>query len=296
MKRIGVYLFLALSWFLSKVPEYILYFFADITFFFLYYIIRYRKRVVTKNLRNSFPEKSEKEIKKIQRKFYRHLGDTFIENTALLRMSKKRIGRLVKIEENDLAKNLYEKNKSIIGVTGHYCNWETCLILPLISPHQVLGVYKPLNNDFFDRQFYNMREKFGAIPVTMSDSYKMVLEYKNNNKLTLLGLIADQRPQKKLGHYWTTFLNQEAPVFLGPEKFAKKLNAAVIFIYIEKLKRGRYILKSELLFEETAQCKEFEITEAHVRKLEEIIIKKPEYWLWTHKRWKHNRDPEIPLH
>ncbi len=208
-------------------------------------------------------------------------------------MSKKRILKLVKIEDEDIAKKLYKKNKNIIGVTGHYCNWETCLVLPLLSQHQVLGVYKPLNNKFFDKLFYNMRAKFGAIPVTMHDTYKTVLEYKHNNKLTFLGLIADQRPQKQAGNYWTTFLNQETVVFLGPEKFAKKLNAAVIFIYLEKIKRGRYILRTKLFFEDVTSCKEFEITETYLRFLEKMIINKPEYWLWSHNRWKHKRKNSV---
>ncbi|MCK5169110.1 MAG: lysophospholipid acyltransferase family protein, partial [Bacteroidales bacterium] len=234
MKQIGAYLFIASSWVLSKSPEFILYRFADFLYIILYYIVGYRKKVVFKNLRNSFPEKSDKEINNIAKRFFHHLSDTFIENIALITMSKKRILKLVTIENSDIAKELYKKNKNIIAVTGHYGNWEVFLVLPLLSPHQVLGVYKPLNNRFFDKLFYNMRAKFGAIPVTMHDTYKTVLKYKNNNKLTFLGLIADQRPQKQEGNYWTTFLNQETAVFLGPEKFAKKLNASVLFLYLEK--------------------------------------------------------------
>ncbi len=286
MKQIGAYLFIALSWLLSKSPEFILYGLADFLYVVLYYIIGYRKKVVFKNLRNSFPEKSDKEINNIAKKFFHHLGDTFIENIALITMSKKRILKLVKIEEGDIAKELYKKNKNIIAVTGHYGNWEVFLALPLLSPHQVLGVYKPLNNRFFDKLFYNMREKFGAVPVTMHNSYKTVLEYKRNNKLILLGLIADQRPHKKEGNYWTTFLNQETNVFLGPEKFAKKLNAAVMFLYLEKVKRGKYIFKSSLLFEDTANCTDNEITDTYLRFLEKLIIDKPELYLWSHNRWK----------
>ena len=289
MKQIGAYLFIVSSWLLAKSPEFVLYRFADFLYIVLYYIIGYRKKVVLKNLRNSFPEKSDKEINNIAKKFFQHLSDTFIENIAIITMSKKRIHKLVKIEDGDIAKELYKKNKSIIGITGHYCNWEACLVLPLLSQHQVLGVYKPLNNKLFDKLFYNMRAKFGAIPVTMHDTYKTVLEYKKNNKLTFLGLIADQRPHKQAGNYWTTFLNQDTVVFLGPEKFAKKLNASVIFIYLEKVKRGKYILRTKLLFEDAANCKDFEITETHLKFLEKMIVEKPEYWLWSHKRWKHKR-------
>lgn len=290
MKQIGAYLFIALSWLLSKSPNFLLYGLADFLYVVLYYIIGYRKKVVFKNLRNSFPKKSDTEINNIAKKFFHHLSDTFIENIALITMSKKRILKLVKIEEGDIAKELYKKNKSIIAVTGHYGNWEVFLVLPLLSPHQVLGVYKPLNNKFFDKLFYKMREKFGAIPVTMHDSYKTVLEYKRNNKLILLGLIADQRPHKKEGNYWTTFLNQETNVFLGPEKFAKKLNASVMFLYLEKVKRGKYIFKSHLLFEDISNCTDNEITDTYLKFLEKLIIDKPELYLWSHNRWKFKKE------
>lgn len=203
---------------------------------------------------------------------------------------------MVEFEETNIPKKLYNDKKNIIGVTGHFYNWELYLTIPMILDHSVLGVYKPLNNKYFDKLFYKMRSKFGAVPVTMSDSYKTMLKYNKEDKLTFLGLIADQRPPNIKGNYWTTFLNQESAIFLGPEKIAKKLNAAVVFSYSEKLKRGKYLIKSKLLFEDTSQCKEYEITEAHVRFLENLIKEKPEYWLWSHKRWKYKRDPETPIH
>jgi len=296
VKRIGVYLFIAFSWLLGRVPHFILYGLADIVYVLLYYIIGYRRKVVYKNLRNSFPEKSDKEIRLIAKKFFHHLSDIFVENIALIKMSKKRVLQMVEYEKTDIPKKLFNDKKSIIGVTGHYSNWELYLTLPEILPHLVIGVYKPLNNKFFDKQFYKMREKFNAIPVTMADSYKTVLKYNKENTLTFLGLVADQRPPKEGGHYWTTFLNQETAIFLGPEKIATKLNSAIIFIYSEKIRRGKYLVKIKQLFEDTSECKEHEITETHVRFLENLIKEKPEYWLWSHKRWKHKRDSETPLH
>lgn len=297
MKKVGVYLFLSLSWLLSKAPHFILYGIADFTYLFLFYILRYRKKVVYQNLKNAFPEKSESEIKSIRKKFFHHLSDIFIENIALIKMSKKRVLQMVEFEESDLPKMLYQEKKSIIGITGHYCNWELYLTIPeILKHHEILGVYKPLRNKFFDKQFYKMRAKFGATPVTMHDSYKTVLKSYKENKLPFLGLVADQRPPKISGNYWTTFLNQETAVFLGPEKIAKKLNAAIVFSYSEKVKRGKYIIKFELLFKDSAKCAEHEITEAHVRFLEQLIKEDPAYWLWSHKRWKHKRNPDVPIH
>ena len=141
-----------------------------------------------------------------------------------------------------------------------------------------------------------MRAKLGEEPVTMKDAYRTVLKYNRNNQLTILGLIADQRPPRISGNYWTMFLNQETPVFMGPEKIARKLNAAVIYTHVDKIKRGKYLLKATLLFEEAAQTDEYEITKTHLRLLENYIKEKPQYWLWSHKRWKHKRDPETPIH
>jgi KDO2-lipid IV(A) lauroyltransferase len=289
MKRIGFYLFIVESWILSKLPKFILYFIADIVFFVLYYIIKYRRKTVAENLRNSFPEKSDQELKSIEKKFYHHLSDIFVENAALIKMSKKRIQSFIKIEDSDLVKDLYNANKNVIGVTGHYGNWEIYFTLPLVIKQTVLGVYKPLNNDFFDVQFLKMRSKFGAVPVTMNDSFKTVISYYRNNQLFFLGLVADQRPPKKGGHYWTRFLNQETAIFLGPEKIAKKLNTSLVFVYQQKIKRGEYLIKFTPLYEDVSKTNEFEITETHVRFLEKLIQENPEYWLWSHRRWKHKK-------
>jgi Kdo2-lipid IVA lauroyltransferase/acyltransferase len=296
VKRIGAYLFQAISWLLSRAPRFILYGIADIIFVSLYYIIGYRKKVVYKNLKKSFPEKSNKEIKSIRKKFFHHLSDIFVENIALIKMKPERIRKMVEFENHELIENLYKKGKSIVGITAHYGNWEIFITLPFFSPHTTLCVYKPLNNKYFDYEFYKMRAKLGEVPVTMKDAYRTVLKYNNNNKLTILGLIADQRPPLNSGNYWTTFLNQETPVFLGPEKIAQKLNAAVVYTHVDKIKRGKYLLIPTLLFDEPKNCKEYEITETHLRLLEKYIKEKPEYWLWSHKRWKHKREPETPIH
>lgn len=289
-KKVGVYIFLGISWLLAKTPEFILYRFADLVYFLLFYVVRYRKKVVLLNLRNSFPEKSEDEIKRIEKKFYQHLGDTFVENFALLKMSKERILKMVEFEETDIYNRLYAKNKNVLGIAGHYCNWEVFLTLPKIVNHTVLGVYKPLNNAFFDKQFYKMREKFGAVPITMNDTYKTVLRYYHEKKSIFVGLIADQRPLLINKKHWTNFLNQDTAVYIGPEKIAKKINSAVVFTYLKKIKRGKYLVKNNLLFEDVSQCKENEILETYLNFLEDLILKEPEYYLWSHNRWKHKRE------
>lgn len=289
MKKIGHFLFSSVSYFFAVLPNFILFGIADIIYFITYYIIAYRKSVVFRNLKNSFPEKSDTELKQIAKKFYRQLGDTMIENIALFSMSKKRVLQKVEFENTDILQKLYKNNKNIVGVSAHLYNWELMLAIPKVIPHQVLGIYKPLNNAFYDKQINKMRSKFGATPVSMEESYKVIIKYHKEKKLNFIGLIADQRPQKARISYWTSLLNQEAPFYNGPEKIAKKINAAVVFLYIKRIKRGRYTIKFKLLVDDVSKCKEHEITEKYVQILEKTIRENPAYWLWSHKRWKHEK-------
>lgn len=290
MKRVEYFLFQLLSWLLSRLPNFILYAIADIVYLFIYYIVGYRKNVVFKNLKNSFPEKSDNELKQIAIKFYHHLSDIFIENIALIKMKPERVEKMVDYEScKNIITDQYNKNKHVIIVTAHYNNWEFYLTLPILSQHKVLGIYKPLNDSFYDKLFFKMREKFGAFPITMSDAFRTVLQLFKDKELMLVGLIADQRPPKSSSNYWTNFLNQETAIFLGPEKIAKKINATLIFTYLEKVKRGKYKMICSSLFDDLSNYSEYEITELYVRFVEQLIIEKPEYWLWSHNRWKRKR-------
>lgn len=292
MKSVGAFFYVGFSWLLAHSPKFIFYGIADFVYFILYRILKYRKKVVITNLKNSFPEKTDAEINTIAKKFYHHLGDIFIENIAIIRMSKKRFLKMVEFKNIELFDYLYKKNKSIVGIIGHYANWEVLTVLALFTPYQILSVYKPLSNKFFDEEFYNMRKRFGEVPVSMHDTFRTVLKYHREKKLSVLGLVSDQRPSRRISNHWTQFLNQDTAVFLGPEKIAKKFNSAVIYTHIDKIKRGKYLVEFTPLFENPKDCKEFEITEAHVKILEEKIIQKPELWLWSHRRWKHPRKTE----
>ncbi len=294
MEQISFFFFRILSWVLSRIPLSVLYVIADLVYFLLYYIIRYRKKVVFKNLRNSFPEKSENEIKKIAIRFYHHLSDIFMENIALIRMKPEKVKKMIDFESCiQIATDIFNQDKHIIIVTAHYNNWEYYLVLPLLSPHKTLGIYKPLNNKNYDKEFFNMRTKFGALPVSMNDSFRTILQYDKNKVYTTIGLIADQRPPRTSSNYWTIFLNQDASIFLGPEKIAKKIKATLVFTYLEKVKRGKYKMIFDHIIENPSQYNEFEITEKYIRWVEKIIKDKPEYYLWSHNRWKNKRKPEM---
>jgi KDO2-lipid IV(A) lauroyltransferase len=266
-----------------------MYILSDITRFFAYYVVKYRRIVVATNLRNSFPEKSAEELKRIEKAYYKHFCDMFLEINYLLHAKEKRLIKMCKFNNIDLLNKYYSEGKSVIVAAGHYSNWEFLSIIASQMNHILLGVYKPVANKRFEVFINKSRARFGAVPVPMHDAFKTVLDYNKNRKLFFLCLIADQTPARSKINYWTSFLNQDTPVFLGIEKIAIKTNQPVLFCNMQKVERGKYEVEFIPLCENPKETKPFEITELHVRALERIIRKNPEYWLWSHRRWKFKR-------
>lgn len=295
MQAIGFYISYSILWLITLMPFWCYYRLSDFVYFLLYYVFSYRKKVVYKNLRNAFPDKNEKELKKIAKGFYKHFCDFVLESVKTIHISKKQNAKRFTFKNLDVFHDLYEKNKNIILVSGHYGNWEWMVSLPSKLEHKFLALYRPLRNKYFDKMIINLRSKYATGMVPMNDTLKVILEHKQKNELIATWFLADQTPPKE-AQLWTTFLNQETPIFLGTEKIARKLNHAVVFMDIQKLKRGYYQAEFTLLFENASDTKEFEISKAHTKFLEEIIKKKPEYWLWSHRRWKHKRPENISLH
>lgn len=289
MKKILYFLADAFFLILAKLPKSLLYLISDFLYIIIFYLVRYRKKTTLKNLKNSFPDKTKKEMRQIIKKFYHHLCDITIENAALIKMSKKKITSYAQFINPEILTEYYNNNRNIIMVFGHYANWEFLSLLPLHTKYPFLPVYKTVNNNYINDRFYKMRSLFGSIPVKMENTLKLTLKYHKSNQPMILGLIADQRPRRKNIQYWTNFLNQETPVFTGAEKIGKKIDAAIIFIDISKEKRGLYKIEFSTLCENSTKTKEFEITELFIRKLENQILKNSEYWLWSHNRWKHKR-------
>ncbi len=290
MKKTGYYLFEIVSRFLCLLPKRSLYVFADILYFLAYYIIGYRKKVVFQNLKNSFPGKSEKEIRKIAKGFYKHLGDVIIENIAILNMKPEKVHTFVETKNLDLMDELCSRGKNALALTGHYGNWE---FLPTLSPYTkctILSVYKPLKNKFFDKKVYDMRKRFKGIPVPMKSVYKEIIKQEKEKNPFFMGFVSDQCPPKKYINYWTTFLNQETPFFTGAEKIAKKFGHAVIFISVNKKRRGLYVIEFSKITENAKNTADTEITEKYARALEQKITESPEYWLWSHRRWKYKKE------
>jgi len=290
MGVIGFYLFYAVNWIITLLPLRVLYIFSDLLFVILYYFPSYRRKVVSANLKNSFPEKSAEELAATEKKFYRHLADLFIETLKLTHMSNKQLLRRFTFNNPELMERLYKEGRNVVLVHSHYNNWEWLgARLPLYTNYNSVGVYKPLRNKLFDRFLNNLRSKNNLELAPMSGVVREIIKNRKNNTLSFYGIIADQTPAKRDIKYWTNFLNQETPVYLGPERIVVKYDMALVFLNVQKVKRGHYSLTSELMFEHTAGLPEYLITETHVKRLEEIIREKPEFWIWSHRRWKHKK-------
>lgn len=284
------YVFYGIVRLLSLLPLRLLYVLSDFLYIIFFYVVGYRKKVVYTNLANAFPEKSLSERKRIARKFYRHLADLIVETVKMISFNEEQLSRRVIYKNPELLHAFYDKGKSVIAVIAHYGNWEWLVASCSQQKHHLVTLYKPLRNKYFNRFFVKLRSKYGMELVPMRKALKTMLEYQGKNIPVVTSFITDQSTIKEKTQYWTTFLNQETGVYLGIEKIARRLGHAVVFLKMHKTGRGKYMLELEKLFDDVANTKKFEVTNRHVAALEEQIRNQPEYWLWTHKRWKIKRD------
>ncbi len=289
MSAILFYCFLPFLYLISILPFPIFYAVSDGICFLLYTVFGYRKKVVFENLKNSFPNKTHSELKQLEKQFYHYLCDLFLETLKTLTISKEEAVKRCKFsaKTTQILNDLAEKKQSCILVMGHYGNWEWAgNSFSLQCNQQLYVIYHPLTNKHFDKLMYNMRTRFGTKLYAMKDTMREMV--RNRHEVNATAFIADQTPSPE-GAYWTTFLNQDTPVFWGTEKIAQKFNYPVVYVTIKRLKRGFYEVDSEVLVTDSKNTKEGEISELHTRKLEQDIISQPEIWLWSHRRWKHKR-------
>lgn len=286
MSAILYYLVLPLMLLFSLLPFRLLYLLSDALFPVIYYLVGYRKKVVLTNLRNAFPEKQETEIRAISRKFYRHFTDVLFEVIKMRTISPAALRKRIRYSNPELLQKYYDSNRGVIGMSAHYNNWEWTSACCQWGPHHPVVVYKPLNNKYFDEFMKKCRERHGVETVPMHEILRRVVKDKQEGKPVLYGLISDQSPVWEEVQYWTTFLNQLTPVLAGAEKLALKTGFPVIYGSMRKIKRGRYIIDLILLSEDHKGKEEYEITELFVSTMEEKIREHPEFWLWTHRRWK----------
>jgi KDO2-lipid IV(A) lauroyltransferase len=296
MKFLAYILSYGFLWLLHLLPESVLYLLSDVLYFFMYHVVAYRKKVVYDNIQKAFPEYDPSQVKKISKKFYRHLSDLFLESAVFPFYSEAKALKRITYKNPELLNELYGKGKQVMAVLGHYGNWEYLSTLGLAIDYPVVAIYKPLRNSYFDNLVQKSRKAHGVIPVPMEKIARKLFEYKKSDTPVLTLFLGDQRPLYHQIQYWTKFMGQDTPMFLGTEKLARKLDAAVVFLKIRKVKRGRYEMETELICEGPEGMKTFEITERHVNILEDLIREEPAYWLWSHKRWKHSYEKYMKEH
>lgn len=282
MAAIGYYVF-ALPF--SYLPLPVMYLFTDLFYLLFITILPYRKKVIEKNLRNSFPNKSDKEIRRLRNKFYRHLTDLLAEGIKNLTISETAIKKRFKVTNPEIMEEFFSAKRNVIVVSGHYNNWEWMVSsMPLQFPHEAVGIGMPLSSGFWDKKLNARRSRFG-MRVVHAKNYKQELEVLKDKTNAVL-VLTDQSPGDSLKSYWTTFLNQETAVLFGAELIANELNYAVVYYTNKKVKRGHYELTLQVLTNDPRRLQWGELTEKHTQILEKDILDQPEFWLWSHKRWK----------
>ncbi|HKL96010.1 MAG TPA: lysophospholipid acyltransferase family protein [Paludibacteraceae bacterium] len=292
MKKVLFYITYSFLWVVAWLPLPLLYVISDITYFLIYHVARYRVKTTRENLLNAFPEKTKQERHKLEQKFYHHLCDYGFETIRFIHISEAEIRRRITFENTELLEKFAAQGDSIIALFGHYCNWEWVASLPLHFNNtiSVSTLYKTLKNKDFDQFFIDLRSRFGTYCYPKQKVLRGMAELKKQNKQFVLAFIADQTPSWNNLHYWTTWLNQETPFLTGWESIARKTNYPVVFLEMHKVKRGYYQCKLELLCENPKETAPFELTEKYARRMERNILVAPEFWLWSHKRWKYHKN------
>lgn len=290
MKNLTYYLSFALWFIISLLPLWVFYRLSDGLYYLVYHVVRYRRRVVYANLRSSFPEKSEAEIERIAKEFYSFFCDYIVETLKLFSIGEKNIRKRMKFEGLGQVKEDFANGRSVSVYLGHYCNWEWISSLGLHLDEQCGQIYHPLENATLDRLFLYMRGRFKAQSIKMDDTFLTILKWKKEGRKNIVGYIADQVPGYNNIHYWADFLHHDTPVFTGAERISKIMDTAVYYIDVERPRRGYYVARFIKIADSLNEHPVFFATEQYFRLLEQNIQRAPQYWLWSHKRWKRTRE------
>ncbi|MBN4048340.1 lipid A biosynthesis acyltransferase [Flavobacteriaceae bacterium AH-315-O20] len=287
MQRISFLLIYPIIWLISILPLKVLYFFSDLIFIPLYYVIGYRKKVVRNNLKLSFPDKSDKELLLIEKKTFHHFIDIFMEMIKGFSISKKEMRKRIRLTNPEVLDEFKKQNKSIIIMAGHYANWEWVSHLNWVMDYDVFSAYKKIKNEYFDRKMKSSRTKFGAHFIATTDFKSLMEKHFKDKKKSMYGLLSDQSPKLGKVHYRSNFMGVNVPMQTGPETLAKKYDYPVIYLISNRIKRGYYEATIKILAEKPNDFKDYEITDLFSKTLEKQIRNNPEFYFWTHKRFKH---------
>ena len=277
----------------SLLPFRVLYALSDALFYPLYYVVRYRRRVVRRNLVESFPEKTEEEIVHIEKQFYSFFCDYIVETLKQLSLSEKEIRRRMTFSgTDDLIRDMEREDKHYTFIyLGHYCNWEWIASMPYWFPKDTVcgQIYYPLYNKAFDRLFLEMRSRYGAQCIPMKETLRKILEMRRRSNHVVVGFISDQAPKWNSIHHFTPFLHHDTPVFIGTEKLGRKLDAVIYFADVTRPRRGYYHCHLYRMVDNVEAVPEYQVTDVYMQHLEQMIRRAPQYWLWSHNRWKRTR-------
>lgn len=283
---LAIYPFL---WCISILPFSLLYLFSDSVYVIVYYIIGYRKKIVRANLALALPHLTDQERLIIEKKSFHHLCDMFLEMLKTMTISKKEMDKRFIFTNLDVYKSLEKKQKSIALMMAHYASYEWAISINAHVNYEGYGIYKKIYNPYFDKLVRNIRLRFKAKLITTKETIPIIIENNKNQKLCTYGFASDQSPRINSSYHWQNFMGIEIPVHTGAEMLAKKYDMNVIFLKIKKVSRGYYEASFEILSENTKQVPDYEITDKFLKLVEQQIYEAPEFYLWTHKRWKHKR-------
>ena len=294
MMNLLVYIFVyPVIWLISMLPFRILYAISDVVYLMVYYLIGYRKKVVYHNLKLAFPEKSDKEIFEIRKKFYHHFTDVFIELIKSFTVSKEEVYKRYKYTNIDFFDELYKDGKSVILTGPHYANWEWIMSLDSFVKYKGYAAFTKVENPYLNEKVLKSRVKFGTNLILTSKIIAEIKYNQKNNIQAMYGLLSDQSPQLSKTFYWREFFGVKVPIHTGAEMLAKRYDMNMVYIETKKVKRGYYETSFSLISNETKKHPDYELTDIFIEKVEKQVRAQPEYYFWTHKRFKHkDKAPE----
>jgi len=288
LQRLAYILVYPILLLISILPFRLFYWFSNGIYVLVYYIIGYRKKVVRENLKLAFPEKPEQDIKRITKKFYKHMCDMFLEMIKSISISKAQLNKRFIIKNPEELQRLEQQNKTVVVMYGHYASYEWSYVVENYINFKGFGIYKRIRNKHFDKLVRRIRGKYNTTLITTKEAISTITKNETSGIKGMIAFLSDQSPKStKKTYHWTSFMGIKVPCFTGAEMLAKKLDLAVTYLKIEKVKRGHYEAEFVPLADDAKAYKDYEITDKFTRILEEQIRKAPEYYLWTHKRWKH---------
>lgn len=294
MQRLVYWLVYPFLWLVSKLPFRLFYMVSNLVFFIVYRIIGYRKKTVTHNLRLVFPDKPLEEIKRIRTRFYRHMCDMFLEMIKSISISNEEIQKRYTFTNLPEIEKHMDTGKGILLMCGHYASYEWVNSLQLqVDDYKGFGIYKKIKNPYFDQMAQKIRGRFDGELIPSVEATRTITKYQKQGIKGAYAMVADQSPKIERARFWTQFMGFTVPVFLGSEKLARDLDMPVVYLHVEKPKRGHYRATFVTITANPQQEPQYKITATYLQELEKQIKKAPEYYLWTHKRWKH-KDTPIP--